>query len=429
MARFDTLAAWLAWQEGLHPRTIDLGLERAARVFRRLNPGGKKPVTLTVAGTNGKGSSIALLEAMYRAQGYRVGSYTSPHIVDYNERIRIDGKPVDDSLICRSFARIDDARQETTLSYFEFSTLAALDIFAQAELDIQLLEVGLGGRLDAVNIVDADLALVTTICIDHVDWLGETRELIGREKAGIFRPGVPVVIGDRQPPESLLAVAEQLGSPVYRIGVDFDYQKTGKSWQWHFNRLNKEDLPPPALPGDHQFANASAVMTAVTRLQSRLYISDAAIRQGLEQVDLAGRFQKIDGDVPVLFDVGHNPQAVKALRDYLEQHFKHTKIHALFAMMQDKDIVQVVDIIKDTITDWTLAPLRTPRAASEESMLAIFQQLDIKQVTAGFRDFSSAFKHVEQQAKNGELILVFGSFFLISEFMAYQNIKHRLKPV
>ncbi len=421
MPRFDTLAAWLAWQEGLHPRTIDLGLERAARVFRRLNPSGKKPVTLTVAGTNGKGSCIALLEAMYRAQGYRVGSYTSPHIVDYNERIRIDGKPVDDALICRSFARIDEARQETTLSYFEFSTLAALDIFSQADLDIQLLEVGLGGRLDAVNIVDADLTLVTTICIDHVDWLGETREAIGREKAGIFRPGIPVVIGDRQPPQSLLDVAEQLKAPVYRIGVDFDYRKTAESWQWHFNTLNKEDLPPPALPGAHQFANASTVMTAVTVFQPRLAISDAAIRQGLEQVHLAGRFQKIDGDVPILLDVGHNPQAVKALRDYLQQHFKHYKIHALFSMMQDKDIVQVVEIIKDVVTDWTLAPLRTPRTASEESMLAVFQQSDVKQVTAGFRDFSSAFKHVQQQAKNGELVLVFGSFFLISEFMAYQK--------
>lgn len=422
MPRFDTLDGWLSWQESLHPRTIDLGLERAARVFKKLKAKTELPLTITVAGTNGKGSCIAFLEAIYRAQGYRVGSYTSPHLLQYNERIRIDGQPVADELICQSFERIDEARQQTTLSYFEFSTLAALDIFAQANLDIQLLEVGLGGRLDAVNIVDTDLAIVTTICIDHVDWLGETREAIGREKAGIFRAATPVVVGDRNLPQSLQDAAINIKAPLYQIGVDFDYQLVDEGWNWWFESRKKESLPLPVLPGEHQLGNASTVVTAVELLQPRLEVSDRAVRQGLQQARLAGRFQLIDGDVPVLLDVAHNPQAVTALKAYLQQNFNHCAIHAVFSMMQDKDIAQVIDIIKEQVTDWALAPLNNPRAAKEDIMREHFQQCQVNSLAAGFNNFSEAFEYTQSRTKPGDLILVFGSFFLVSEFLSYHLV-------
>ena len=260
---FDSLQGWLAWQEGLHPKVIDLGLERVGRVFRMLNPESIKPPTITVAGTNGKGSCIAFLEAIYRAQGYRVGSYTSPHILKYNERIKIDGVPVEDESICAAFERIESVREETSLSYFEFGTLAALDIFWRAGLDVQLLEVGLGGRLDAVNIIDANVTLITSICIDHCDWLGETREAIGREKAGIFRAGVPAIVGDPEPPDSLLQSAQAKDAPVFCIGKNFFYQKKAAGWDWIADNRQLLDLPAPALKGEHQYCNAASVLSTI----------------------------------------------------------------------------------------------------------------------------------------------------------------------
>ena len=275
---FDTLQDWLLWQEQLHPRAIDMGLGRARQVYQALNPDAKKPLTITVAGTNGKGSSVAFLEAIYRAQGYRVGAYTSPHILKYNERIKIDAEPVSDELICSAFERIEAFRNAVSLSYFEFGTLAALDIFSRSELDIQLLEVGLGGRLDAVNIIDADVALITSICIDHSEWLGATREAIGYEKAGIFRSGIAAVVGDSEPPQSLLQYAHELGTPLWCFGQEFGYRKQPPhDWQWFAPGLELSELPEPFLKGEHQFKNASAVLAAVALLHSKLPVNDRAI--------------------------------------------------------------------------------------------------------------------------------------------------------
>jgi len=245
MMSFDSLKGWLDWQESLHPLAIDLGLVRAARVYQALNPDGNKPLTITVAGTNGKGSCIAYLENIYRAEGYRVGSYSSPHILKYNERIKIDGKPVSDELICQAFARIESVRGDTSLSYFEFGTLTALDIFRRSELDIQLLEVGLGGRLDAVNIVDPDIALISSIGIDHVDWLGATRSSIAQEKAGIFRANTPAIIGDCEPPLSLLQCAVDKSAHLFCINKDFHYQKQTTTWDWFSGNTHISDLPEP----------------------------------------------------------------------------------------------------------------------------------------------------------------------------------------
>ncbi|MGR8929424.1 MAG: bifunctional tetrahydrofolate synthase/dihydrofolate synthase [Gammaproteobacteria bacterium] len=418
MARYESLAGWLGWQEQFHPRPIDLGLERVARVLSRLEPKPTEIPTVTVAGTNGKGSCIGFLEAIYKAQGYRVGAYTSPHILEYNERIRIDGQPVSDELICDAFERIDAVRGDISLSYFEFGTLAALDIFSRMGVEIRLLEVGLGGRLDAVNIVDPDVAIVTTIAIDHVDWLGHTVEVIGKEKAGIFREGRPAIIGDCDAPKSLIDAARDKGAGVLQIGGDFSYRKQGDRWEWIGEEMKFTDLPEPVLKGEHQFNNAAAVMMAVSCLQSRLPVDVAAIRTGLTAVKLKGRFQLIGGAPAVLLDVGHNPQAVQTLLAYLEHYFPAVTIHAVFAMMKDKDIHGVLAIMRNRVAQWYLAPLKNPRAVDEEVLIDYFRQQDISNVNHGYADFSEAYENAKRRALSGDLILIFGSFFLVSEYLS-----------
>jgi dihydrofolate synthase / folylpolyglutamate synthase len=423
MSRFDSLDAWLHWQEGFHPRTIDLGLQRAAIVFQKLNPSGLKPITITVAGTNGKGSCVAFLEAIYKAQGYKVGTYTSPHILKYNERIKIDGVPVADEIICSAFERIDAERGDVSLSYFEFGTLAALDIFIGAKVDIQVLEVGLGGRLDAVNIVDADVAIISSIDIDHVDWLGKTREAIGREKAGIFRKNVPAIIGDTNPPQSLSESGKEKQAQLFYINQNFSYEKSSESWNWFAQNNSYQNLPYPVLKGEHQFRNASSVILAVTQLQNKLPVTENAIHLGLKNAQLMGRFQLCTEEkTPVLLDVAHNPQAVQTLVEHLDQSFADKKIYAVFAMMKDKDINAVIELIKHRISNWVIAPLANPRAASEEMMQACFKRQNINQVRMGFNSFNEAYVAVKQQAQRDDLILIFGSFFLVSEYLADKNI-------
>ena len=413
--RFDSLRGWLEWQESLHPLAIDLGLERAARVFHTLNPDCIKPLTITVAGTNGKGSCIAYLEAIYKAQGYRVGAYSSPHILKYNERIKIDGVPVSDELICEAFSRIESVRGNTSLSYFEFGTLAALDIFWRSGLDIQLLEVGLGGRLDAVNIVDPDVSLITSIGIDHVDWLGATREAIGREKAGIFRASIPAIVGDPDPPDSLAQSAADKNARLYCINKDFAYKKQATTWDWFAGIRHITQLPEPGLKGEHQYRNASAVILAVNMLSANLPVSDRSIRLGLANAQLLGRFQLINDKIPVLLDVGHNPEAVKTLVEYLKGAFPGKRIHAIFSMMKDKDIAAVLEIMNPVVYDWFFAPLANPRAATESLMREIFSQSPVTRVSFGFRGFQQAYDAAKKRSQKGDLLLVFGSFFLVSD--------------
>ncbi len=312
--RFDTLNDWLAWQETLHPKAIDLGLERVREVAARLGLLAPKHVVISVAGTNGKGSSVAMLEAILACAGLRVGAYTSPHLWQYNERIRIDRQPVDDAVLVASFARIDAARGDISLSYFEFGTLAALDILQRADVDVAVLEVGLGGRLDAVNIVDADCALVTGIGIDHVEWLGPDRESIGREKAGIFRGGRPAVCSDPQPPASLRAVAQDCGAIWYGLGEQFGYARTGEVWDWWGPNLRLDGLPLPALPGPFQLQNAAGVVMALQTLGARLPVSVQALQAGLRAARVAGRFTVVPGPFETIFDVAHNPHAASRAR-------------------------------------------------------------------------------------------------------------------
>jgi dihydrofolate synthase/folylpolyglutamate synthase len=417
MARFDALNDWLDWQEQCHSRPIDLGLERVAEVYRRLNSQADV-VTITVAGTNGKGSCVAYLEAIYRAQGYKVGAYTSPHILRYNERIRIDGEVVADSAICEAFERIDQVRADTSLSYFEFGTLAALDVFARNQVDVQLLEVGLGGRLDAVNIIDPNVALVTTIALDHVDWLGDSVEQIAREKAGIFRAGTPAIIGDYHVPADLLEVATDKAALLMQLGRHFNYRKSSGSWDWINGERALKDLPVPAFKGEHQYRNASAVIMAVQCLQPRLPTDETAIRLGLSNARLAGRFQLIAGEPAVLLDVGHNPQAVQTLLEYLHSDFPTVKIRAVFAMMKDKDFASVIALMRDRVAQWYLTPLPNPRAASPEMLFEQFQQQQISNVHSGYNDFSAAFDAARRDSLPNEMILIFGSFFLVSEYLS-----------
>jgi dihydrofolate synthase / folylpolyglutamate synthase len=424
MVHFHTINEWLAWQEKSHPLTIDLGLKRVAKVYDALNHKAKKPITITVAGTNGKGSCVAYLEAIYMAQGYRVGAYTSPHILKYNERIKIAGIPLDDDRICQAFERIEKVRDNVSLSYFEFGTLAALDIFSGASLDIQLLEVGLGGRLDAVNIIEPDAAIISSIGIDHVAWLGQTRQAIGYEKAGIFRASVPAIVGDPNPPDSLMQAAKIKKACFYSMGKEFGYVKHQADWQWFCGNKKISDLPEPGLKGEHQYRNASVAIMAVTCLEDRLPVDEKSIRKGLKSVNLPGRFQLIDGEIPILLDVGHNPEAVKTLVEYLTQNFPNRRIHAIFSMMKDKDIAEVLRIMNPVIHDWFFAPLSNARAATEQLMREIFLQQKIVSVSFGYTGFKDAFEAAKKQAANNDLLLVFGSFFLVSDCLAeFQKVR------
>lgn len=416
--RFATLADWLAWQENLHPKSIDLGLGRVARVLRELNLPQASPLTISVGGTNGKGSCVAMLDSIMREAGYRVGTYTSPHILRYNERISIDGKPVDDASIVRAFERIEQVRNHTSLSFFEFGTLAALDIFSREALDARILEVGLGGRLDAVNIIDADIALIASIDIDHREWLGETREAIGREKAGIFRSGRPAVVADPFVPASVLGVAGELGVPLYRLNHEFGYQSSGETWEWRGLGRELADLPRPAIPGLHQLMNASAVLASLELAADRCPVSEEAIRGGLRNVVLPGRSQFFPGKTPVLLDVAHNPQAARILADHLASHYPGKPVRAVFSVMRDKDIHGILEPLRHRIAKWYLAPLRMARAAEPEALAEILHNAGIETVDWNFATVSDACRAAMDEAEPDDLLLVFGSFFLVSEFLA-----------
>ena len=402
----------------MHPKSIDLGLARVRKVYEALLPGSANPVTLTVGGTNGKGSSVALLDSILRAEGYRVGAYTSPHLLRYNERIKVNGEPADDAAICAAFERIERVRNGVSLSFFEFGTLAALDLFSASALDVQILEVGLGGRLDAVNIIDSDAALIASIAIDHRDWFGDSREAIALEKAGILRPGKPAVIGDPNPPQSLIDFAEGRGIALSRQGRDYGYERSDCGWNWFGLGTRLEHLPMPAIAGEHQLLNASAVLALLRSVCQRLPVSDVALRKGLETVKLAGRYQYFDGPVPVLLDVAHNPQAVEVLVGYLQTRFPGKRIHAVFAIMRDKDIAGIINPIKSLVDCWYLAPIPLARAATESELRAIFRELSVDNLEGGFNAAVEAFAAAKRRAHKDDLVLVFGTFPLVSEFLA-----------
>jgi dihydrofolate synthase/folylpolyglutamate synthase len=411
------LADWLAFQETAHAAAIDLGLARVGLVAERLALNGSSLLTITVAGTNGKGSSTAMLSHIYAAAGYKVGWYSSPHLLHYNERIRINNEPVSDALLVDAFQAIFVVSQDLTLSYFEWGTLAALWLFKQQGCDVQVLEVGLGGRLDAVNVIDADAALITPIDIDHQSYLGDTREVIAVEKAGIFRAGQIAVCSDAHPPQSLMAAAEALALPLYLSGQAYRWQieKSG-DWIWQSNQ-EVHHLPAPALHGAFQYANAAGVLMLVYALQEKLPVAYCALAQGLKQVHLLGRLERRQAVGKTwLLDVAHNPQSVAALADYVAS--SSEPVIAVFSALSDKDIGQMLALISPYIHAWYIAPLDHSRAASEAQLRAAFASLDTEQ--HWFLSMADALAAAQSVPKSG-IRLVFGSFLTVEQGLLWIN--------
>jgi len=416
--RFATLKGWLDWQETLHPSSIDLGLERVSRVADRLQCRNPAQLVISVAGTNGKGSSAAMLEAILSRAGYRVGCYTSPHLLRYNERLRLCGEEVTDQALCEAFARIDRDRGEVSLTYFEFGTLAALDIMSREALDVALLEVGLGGRLDAVNIIDADAALITSIAIDHTEWLGADRESIAREKAGIMRAECPVACGDADPPCSLRAEADRVGANLRVLGQDFSLRETASGWHWQGGHSRYRDLPRPALPGAHQLANAGAVLMLLEMLEERLPVTEKSVRAGLKWVQLAGRVQRLAGRVEQVLDVSHNAQAALALMDALRNLPLAGNTHAVLGMMQDKDIESFVRALDPQVSRWYPVGLAAERASPVEQLTAKVESIAGEARVNTCQSVADAVQLLKDKAEPGDRVLVCGSFYTVAEWSA-----------
>ena len=415
--RFDTLAEWLAWQETIHPVEMDLGLARTRLVHEALGGAGAPPFSIvTVAGTNGKGSTVAFAQSLLTAAGARTGTYTSPHLVAYNERIRIDGVPVPDGEIMAAFDRIDRARGGVTLTYFEFGTLAAVEVFRAAAVDAAVLEVGIGGRLDAVNVFDADVAVVTPIDIDHVRWLGSDRESIGREKAGIFRPGRPAVIADRDPPASLVAAADRVRAPCLRLGRDFAPVPAGDGWSWRGPKRRIDGLPAPPLAGRFQYDNAAAALTALDAV-GRLPEPEAA-RRGIGATRIEGRFQVLPGEVPMVLDIAHNPHAARSLAANLRASRTPGRELAVAGILEDKDAAGVVEATADVFDRWYVAQPAGARGGSAEALARTVRQRVRNVPVEACGDVPSALRRARAAVRPGDRIVVFGSCYTVGEVLA-----------
>lgn len=419
--RLTGLADWLRWQESQHPQAIALGLDRVARVWARLGPPVLPCPVLTIAGTNGKGSCVALLEAIYGAAGYVTASYSSPHLRRYNERVRLAGTPVGDAELCAAFARVEAARGAESLTYFEYGTLAALDLFVRARPEVAILEVGLGGRLDAVNLIDPDLALITNIGWDHAAWLGDSLEAIAREKAGILRPGRPAVIGQRAPPPALLACGRALGSRVRTLGRDFDYELTPTGWRWRGSDGPLLELPPPALRGRFQYDNAAAVLMAVATLAARLPVPPSALAEGLRAVSLPGRFQILSGAPIWILDVAHNGPAAAALAETLEDVPCAGTRRAVFGLLSDKEVAAVAGPLLDWVDCWYLGAAATPRARPAAELAAALRALAPAVELRVHNTLEQAIEAAHLQARPQDGLVVFGSFTTVEAALRFRH--------
>lgn len=423
-----TLADWLEYQQRVHPHAIELGLDRVRAVWQRLGAPAPAPVVFTVGGTNGKGSTVAFLEAMLAADGRRVGTYTSPHLLRYNERIRVLGEEVDDEALVAAFARIEAARGDIALTYFEYGTLAALWLFAQSRLDVAVLEVGLGGRLDAVNIIDADAAIVTTIALDHQAWLGNDRESIGREKAGIFREGRPAIIGEGDPPDSLVAEAMRIGADLRLAGRDFTAARDGPDagWEW---RSDGEALvlPAPALDAPCQIANASAAVAALYALRDRLGWNPRAMASGVAQAQVGARLQRFRGTPELIVDVAHNPQAASVLAQWLRTKPAQGRTLAVFGALDDKDVLGIVTALVGTIDTWFLAGLdaESPRGLAAEALRETLAATGAVPLVGEpvHADVASALEAAFASAGPDDRVIAFGSFFVAAAALRFAASK------
>ncbi len=414
----ETLDGWLGLLEVRHGQSIQLGLDRVRAVRDALQLPQTCPV-FTVGGTNGKGSTCALLEAVLLAAGYRVGLYTSPHLLRYNERVRINGREADDAVLVDAFAEVERARGEIPLTYFEHGTLAAWVAFCRAGLDAIILEVGLGGRLDAVNVFEPDCAIVTSVAMDHMDYLGDSREAIGFEKAGIFRAGRPAICGDPLPPESLVAHANAIGAKLSVSGRDFGFSGDQNQWAfWIAGGSRRGGLAYPALRGANQLLNAAAVMAACEAVRDLIPVPMQAIRQGFMLVELPGRFQVMPGRPTVVLDVAHNPQAAGVLNENLASMGFFPETWAVIGMLSDKDVAGVVRLLRDRIDHWLVASLPGPRGLDAAKLAAILQEVGVSGEIAEFDSPSAAYEVAVGRAAEGDRIVIFGSFLTVADVMA-----------
>ncbi|RZL00185.1 MAG: bifunctional tetrahydrofolate synthase/dihydrofolate synthase [Rubrivivax sp.] len=432
-SRPTTLDGWLAHCERLHPVTIDLGLERVSQVWQRMGvtlgtpcgggqaQGADAPVVFTVAGTNGKGSTCAMIENILLSAGFKVGVYGSPHLVHFEERCRVMGLPVKADELLPHFAAVEDARGESALTYFEFTTLAILRLLALAGLDAVVLEVGLGGRLDAVNVVDGDCSVITSIDLDHMDYLGPDREAIGREKAGILRAGRPAIVSDPQPPQSVVAHAEALGADLWLFARDFNYSGDRQQWSWGGREKRFNGMAYPSLRGVNQLLNASGVLAALEAMRLRLPVSAQAVRTGLATVELPGRFQIIPGQPTLILDVAHNPHAAATLAANLDQMGFSPKTHAVWGAMSDKDLAGMVAKLTQVVDAWYCCELPTERAASASQLADVVRAM-AGQSTSLVRQQPTVTTHADPMAGlhaalaaagPTDRIVVFGSFFTV----------------
>ncbi len=412
--RFPSLDGWLAWQETLHPNAIDLGLERVSRVAATLDLLAPAIPVITVAGTNGKGSCVTYLEAIYRQAGYRTGAYTSPHLHRYNERIRVDGAEADDASLCRAFAAVDEARGEESLTYFEFGTLAALWLFRAMAVDLMILEVGLGGRLDAVNIVDADVAVITSIGLDHQGWLGSDRDSIGREKAGIARAGRPTVCGEPDPPAGLLEALAGMGANLRLIDRDFSVREREADWDWRGRDSNRNTLPRPAMRGTHQLRNAAVAVAVVQCLLPRLAVNQAAVKAGLLRARLPGRQEVRRGRCEEVLDVAHNPQAVKELADALAARPVPGRHHVVLGMLSDKEPAEVVTLLRSLDDRWYLAGIPAERGLSAHQLRERIGNAVPPGRVSLHPDVPAALAAARAAAAEQDRIVITGSFFTVA---------------
>ncbi|MDD4963957.1 MAG: bifunctional folylpolyglutamate synthase/dihydrofolate synthase [Gallionella sp.] len=463
-----TLPDWLTHLESLNRKTISLGLDRVAEVKQRMNLSPDFPV-IVVGGTNGKGSVCAMLESILFAAGYRVGCYTSPHLLEYNERVRIDKRAVSDADLCASFTAIEQARLgvnaltptlslgererkeelgDIALTYFEFGTLAAMQLFIERRVDVAILEVGLGGRLDAVNVFDSDCAIVTSIDIDHIDYLGDTRELIGFEKAGIFRSGKVAICAEPNVPDTLAKHAQDIGATLWQIGTDFGFKPVSmtatershqmmsiasdtppansppQQWDFYSPIGARASLPYPALRGAFQLGNASAVLAALDVLKEKLPVNMESVRRGLVEVTLTGRFQTLPGKPTVILDVAHNPHAAHSLAQNWASLPTASCRYAVFAMLKDKDMEGVIAALQDQVDVWLVASIHAPRGATADEVSAVLQACHVHGDIQKFDDPTAAFVHACNVAGENDRITAFGSFYTVAEVLQAHRL-HR----
>ncbi|WP_416545649.1 bifunctional tetrahydrofolate synthase/dihydrofolate synthase [Limnohabitans sp. DCL3] len=409
-----TLQQWLDWCEQLHPVAIDMGLERVKTVAERMALQFACPV-ITVAGTNGKGSTCAMLEAVLLQAGYRTGLYTSPHLVHFEERCRLHGESASSEVLAEAFAAVEAVRGDVSLTYFEFSTLAILSLMSQANLDVAILEVGLGGRLDAVNIIDADCAVITSIDIDHTAILGKDRERIGLEKAGIMRAARPVIVSDPMPPQSVLDHAAALGADVWLFGRDYNFSGDKQQWAWAGRERRYSGMAYPALRGANQLINASGVLAALDALRQRIPVTAQAVRNGLAMVELPGRFQIVPGQPVLVLDVAHNPHSVAALAANLDAMGFYPTTHAVLGVMADKDLLPMLQKVNPMVDKWYFTDLPLPRAAKAADLQQVWRAHNTRTDTTSSThvDPMSALQAAIDAADPADRIVIFGSFYTV----------------